>query len=103
MPAVQSVVAPTDSQPTLIGHGSLRGVVELFGDVFDCSISVGTVHNVLQAPVGEARSCNERQDLCAVHIGAHDKIFQSGKPVLVGISGLACVISVVVTCYVAMR
>ena len=70
---------------TLICHSSLRGVVELLGDVFDCSISVGTVHNVLHAAVVEARSCNEQQDLCGVRIGAHDEIFQSGRPVLVGV------------------
>jgi hypothetical protein len=70
---------------TLICHSSLRGVVELFGDVFDCSISVGTVHNVLQAAVAQARLCNEQQDLGDVRIGAHDEIFQSGRPVLVGV------------------
>jgi hypothetical protein len=68
----------------LICHSSLRGVVELFRDVFDCDISASTVHNVLQATVAQARSCNERQDLSGVRIGAHDEIFQSGRPVLVG-------------------
>ena len=70
---------------TLICHSSLRGVAELFGDVLDCNISVGTVHNVLQAAVAQARACNEQQDLCGVRIGAHDEIFQSGQPVLVGL------------------
>jgi hypothetical protein len=70
---------------TMICHSSLRGVVELFGDVFDCDISVGTVHNVLQAAVAQARSCNQQQDLRGVRIGAHDEIFQSGRPVLVGV------------------
>jgi hypothetical protein len=65
-------------------HGSLRGVVELLGDVFDCRISVGTIHNVLQAAVAQARACNEQPDLCGVRIGAHDEIFQGGRPVLVG-------------------
>ena len=33
-------------------------------DVFDCSISVGIVHNVLHAAVArEPRACNEQQDL----------------------------------------
>ena len=41
---------------TLICHSSQRGVVELFGDLFDYPISVGTVHNVLQAAVAQARS-----------------------------------------------
>jgi hypothetical protein len=70
---------------TLICHSSLRGVVELLGDVFDYRISVGTVHNVLRTAVAQARSCNEQQDLWRVRIGAHDEIFQSGQPVLVGI------------------
>ena len=70
---------------TLICHSSLRGVVELLGDVFGCNISVGTVHNVLQAAVAQARSCNEQQDLSGVRIGAHDEIFQAGRPVLAGV------------------
>ena len=70
---------------TLICHSSLRGVVELLGDVFGCNISVGTVHNVLQATVAQARSCNEQQDLSGVRIGAHDEIFQAGRPVLAGV------------------
>jgi len=70
---------------TLICHSSLRGVVELFGDVFDYPISASTVHNVLHAAVAQARSCNEQQDLSGVRIGAHDEIFQSGRPVLVGV------------------
>jgi len=70
---------------TLTCHSSLRGVTELFGDVFDYPISVGTVHNVLQSAVAQARACNEQQDLSGVRIGAHDEIFQSGRPVLVGV------------------
>jgi hypothetical protein len=70
---------------TLICHSSLRGVVELLRDVFDYDISASTVHNVLQAAVAGARSCNEQQDLSGVRIGAHDEIFQSSRPVLVGV------------------
>ena len=70
---------------TLICRSSMRGVVELFDDVFDHDISIGTVHNVLQAAVAQARLCNEQQDLSGVRIGAHDEIFQSGHPVLVGV------------------
>jgi hypothetical protein len=70
---------------TLICHSSLRGVVELLRDLFDYDISVGTVHNVLQSAVGQARSCNEQQDLSGIRIGAHDEIFQAGRPVLAGV------------------
>jgi len=70
---------------TLICHSSLRGVVELLRDLFDYPLSVGTVHNVLQSAVEQARSCNEQQDLSGVRIGAHDEIFQGGRPVLAGV------------------
>lgn len=69
---------------TLICHSSIRGVGELFRDVFDHPISVGTVHAILMDAVEQARSYNRRQDLSGVRIGAHDEIFQSGRPVLVG-------------------
>jgi hypothetical protein len=69
---------------TLTCHSSFRGVVEFFDDVFDYPISVGTVHNILQRAVEQARSCNLRQDLSSVRIGAHDEIFQRRQPVLVG-------------------
>ena len=65
-------------------HSSQRGVVELLHDVFDYSISVGTVHNILRKAVPQAAGHNRQQDLAHVRIGAHDEIFQSGRPVLVG-------------------
>jgi hypothetical protein len=69
---------------TLVCHSSLRGVREFCRDVLNFPISEGKVHNVLQRAVERARACNDQQDLSAVRIGAHDEIFQSGQPVLVG-------------------
>jgi len=69
---------------TLICHCSLRGVTELLRDLFDYSLSLGSVHNILHQAVASARSHNAQQDLAAVRIGAHDEIFQAGRPVLVG-------------------
>jgi hypothetical protein len=69
----------------LIGHCPLRGVVELFHDFFDHEISLGTVHNIVHSAVESARDHNNRHDLSSVRIGAHDEIFQNGKPVLVGV------------------
>jgi hypothetical protein len=68
----------------LIAHSSLRGVTEVVRDLFDYSLSPGTVHNVVAAVVDKAQQHNGRQDLAQVRIGAHDEIFQSGQPVLVG-------------------
>ena len=69
----------------LIGHSPFRAVVELLRDLFDCSISLGTVHNIVRSAVEPARAISRRVDLAGVRIGAHDEIFQAGKPVLVGV------------------
>ena len=68
----------------LICRSSIRGVCEFFASVLDSRIGVGTVHNVLQHAGGVAHAINAREDLCAIRAGAHDEIFQAGKPVLVG-------------------
>jgi hypothetical protein len=73
----------------LVARCSLRGVVELVRDVFDYDISLGTVHNIVQAAVAPARAHNQAQDLARVRVGAHDEIFQNGQPVLVGIDALS--------------
>jgi hypothetical protein len=69
----------------LICRGSYRGVVALLADLFDTKLSVGTVHNVVHAAVAPARRINHSCDLAAVRVGAHDEIFQAGRPVLVGV------------------
>ena len=69
---------------TLICHSPIRGVCEFCRDLLDFPISIGKVHNVLDAAVQRARAHNRQQDLSSVRIGAHDEIFQSGRPVLVG-------------------
>ena len=69
----------------LICHSSYRGVVELLRDLFDTPISIGTVHNRLQATAGKATEINQSQDLSGIKVGLHDEIFQVNRPVLVGV------------------
>ena len=69
----------------LICHSSYRGVVELLRDLFDTSISIGTVHNRLQATAEKATELNQSQDLSGIEVGLHDEIFQANRPVLVGV------------------
>ena len=69
----------------LICHSSYRGVVELFRDLFDLPISIGTVHNRLEAAAATAVEINQSQDLSGIEVGLHDEIYQSNRPVLVGI------------------
>ena len=65
-------------------HSSFRGLQALLHDLFDTSVSLGTIHNILHNAVAAARSINDQQDLSRISIGAHDEIFQNGQPVLVG-------------------
>jgi hypothetical protein len=66
-------------------HSSLRGVTTLLDDVFDCPLAVGTVQQVVAAAVPAAQTQNADQDLGGVRLGAHDEIYQAGRPVLVGV------------------
>jgi hypothetical protein len=68
----------------LLCHSSYRGVIELLRDLFDYSISVGTVHNIVNDAVPLASQHHANQDLSAIRIAALDEIFQGNLPVLVG-------------------
>jgi len=69
----------------LEGHSSFRGIRQLAMDLLDYpDLSVGTIHNILQAAVSQARAVNQAQDLVGIRVGAHDEIYQVRRPVLVG-------------------
>ena len=59
----------------LICHSSYRGVVELLRDLFDTPISIGTVHNRLEAAAMTATEINQTQNLAGVEVGLHDEIY----------------------------
>jgi hypothetical protein len=69
----------------LVCHSSYRGVYELLRDLFHYPCSLGSIHAVARAAMEQARLRNGQQGLAAVGVGAHDEIFQAGRPVLVGI------------------
>ncbi len=70
---------------TLICHSSYRGVVEFMRDLLGLSISVGSVHSVLEAATLQAGAINRDQDLSRIRVGLHDEIFQGATPVLAGV------------------
>jgi len=69
----------------LVCHGSCRGIKQAFEDLLDTPISIATIHNILHGAVEGARAINASEDLSGIKVGAHDEIFQAGKPILVGI------------------
>lgn len=70
---------------TLVCHSPFRGVTELLADLFDYPLSLGSVHNIVQAAADKARQVNDREELSGVKVGVHDEIFQAGQPVLAGV------------------
>jgi len=64
----------------LMCRGSYRGVIEFMRDVVGWSVSLGSVHNVLEAAALQASVVNAGVDLSAVRVGLHDEIFQGPRP-----------------------
>ena len=69
----------------LEGHAGFRGICRLGRDLLDYDLSIGTVHNTLEAAAQQARMINRDQDLAGIRVGAHDEIYQADRPVLVGV------------------
>ena len=67
---------------TLICHSSYGGVVEFLCDLLGLPVSIGTVHDVLQAATRKASAINHDHDLSDIRVGLHDGIFQGATPVL---------------------
>src|SRR4051794_18482379 len=69
----------------LICRSSYRGVVEFLRDLLGLPISLGCVHDVLQAATRQASAVNDEPDLSGIRVGLHDEIFQGATPVLAGV------------------
>ena len=70
---------------TLICRSSYRGVVEFLRDLLGVPVSLGCVHDVLQAATRQASAINRDRDLSGIRVGLHDEIFQGATPVLAGV------------------
>src|SRR4051795_2187879 len=70
---------------TLICRSSYRGVVEFLRDLLGLPVSLGHVHEVLQAATRQASAVNDAPDLSGIRVGLHDEIFQGSTPVLAGV------------------
>jgi len=70
---------------TLICRSPYRGVVEFLRDLLGVPVSLGCVHDVLQAATRQADIINRQQNLSGIRVGLHDEIFQGATPVLAGV------------------
>jgi hypothetical protein len=73
----------------LICRSSYQGVIELLRDLFDSSISKGSIHNIMGGVLDKACQINQNQDLSRIRVCANDEIFQTGLPVLVGCDAIS--------------
>jgi hypothetical protein len=69
----------------LICRSSYRGVVEFLRDLLGLPVSLGHVHDVLQAATRQASVVNDEPDLSGIRVGLHDEIFQGATPMLAGV------------------
>ena len=69
----------------LICHCSYRGIKELLRDLFDYSLSIGTIHNRVIEATEKARKINQAQDLSSIKVPLLDELFQGPRPVLTGV------------------
>src|SRR3954464_9099649 len=69
----------------LICRSSYRGVIEFLRDLLGLPVSLGCVHDVLQAATRQASVINRDQNLSGIRVGLHDEIFQGATPVLAGV------------------
>lgn len=69
----------------LICHSSYRGVMEILRDLFDYTISIGTIHNRVQEASVKAQEINQSEDLSLIETAAVDELFNQDHPVLTGI------------------
>ena len=69
----------------LICHCSYRGIKELLRDLFDYSVSIGTIHNRVIEAVQKARKINQDQDLSPIKVPLLDELFEGNQPVLTGV------------------
>jgi hypothetical protein len=65
-------------------HASFRGCQEVLRDLLSMSVSLGSIHNLVQDAADMAERINGQYHLANVGISALDELFQSGSPVLVG-------------------
>jgi hypothetical protein len=85
LPVTRSWLRQVTLGLTLICRSSYRGVTEFMRELLGVSVSVGSVHDVLQWAARQAGAINRAQDLSGIRVGLHDEIFQGARPMLAGV------------------
>ncbi len=66
-------------------RASHRGIQKTFSDVLDYSISLGSIHGIVDEAKSKAAAINTQQELSPIKLAAQDEMFHYNKPILTGI------------------
>lgn len=64
---------------------SYRGIQSVLENCFDQTLSLGSVHNIIEDAKDKAKTINHSEDLSQIKLGAQDEMFHHNKPMLTGI------------------
>lgn len=62
-----------------------RGIQKLLSDAFDHSISLGSIHNIMESAKTQAKEIHSKEDLKNIRLSAQDEMFHNNKPILTGV------------------
>ncbi len=66
----------------LVCRAGSRDIMSFMGLIFDYSVSIGTVSNILDKASDEAITINNQYDLASIQTGCSDELFHHNKPLL---------------------
>lgn len=66
-------------------RASYRNIRRAMSLLFDTSISLGSIHNLLQRTASRVAELHEDEPLSMARIGAHDELFHAQAPILSGV------------------
>ena len=85
LPVTSSWLSQLTLSLALNCKASHRNIQKTFSDVLDYPISLGSIHNTIEAAKSKAAIINAKQDLSSIKLAAQDEMFHYNKPVLTGI------------------
>jgi hypothetical protein len=92
VPITKSLIEQMVICLTLINKSSYRDSLQFFTDIFDYSMSIGNIFNILDRTEETGTQINNSYDLSLLKVSAADEIFHQNQPVLavVDISSRFC-------------
>jgi len=82
IPVTKSLIQAVVIALFLICGSSYRGIMAFLKTIFNYSLSLGAVFNIIDEAAGKAAAINESYDLSSIQTSAADELFHRNKPIL---------------------